>query len=552
MPAYAILLVGVLIVVGGVLWLRLHAFLALVLAAFAVASLTSQDTLTRYEAGQRQVRFRITEGSEEIQLPKQAAWDAAPETSFLILRSMPDGVLSLVGELPVEQYDAETKIARGRPRRDDGSPLVLQPDDKILHPRQWQAAQQAAEVTAGERIANAFGSTCASIGILIAMAAIIGKALLESGAADRIVRSTLQVSGERGAAAAFLISGFALGIPVFFDTVFYLMMPLGKAMRLRTGRNYLLYILTIIAGGTMAHSLVPPTPGPLLAASELGVDLATMIMGGCIVGLFTSSAGYVWAQWVNARYEVPLRESPEFSLKELERFSTDDTSQLPPFWLAILPIILPVLLIAGNSIFSVTDQQGGQTFRHWLAFWGNKNTALTLAAAVALGTLVWQRRSNFVELATSLQSALAGGGVIILITAAGGAFGKTIQQTGIAELLGQAEGSAIKILIIAFLVTAAIRTAQGSATVAMITAVGVLSGFATSGELGFHPVYLALAIGCGSKPILWMNDSGFWVVCKMSGMTEGETLRFVTPMHIVMALVGLIVCIVGATLLPMV
>jgi GntP family gluconate:H+ symporter len=107
------------------------------------------------------------------------------------------------------------------------------------------------------------------------------------------------------------------------------------------------------------------------------------------------------------------------------------------------------------------------------------------------------------------------------------------------------------ILTMAFFVTTAIRTAQGSATVAMITAVGILSGFASQGQLGCHPVYLALAIGCGSKPIAWMNDSGFWVICKMSGMTEGEGLRFVTPMSILMGLVGLGATLLAATLLPM-
>ncbi len=556
MPPLAILLVGVVIVVGGVLWLRLHAFLALVLAAFAVASLTSTAMLERYEAGQRELRFTLTEEDRSVvEVADQSAWDATPATRLVVLRADAGGTLQEIGSVQIEDHDPETRVARGRfePAANGASvEPSLETTDKLLHLRDWQGARKAARVTAGERITSAFGNTSASIGILIAMAAIIGKALLDSGSADRIVRSTLRISGERGAPAAFLFSGFALGIPVFFDTVFYLMMPLGKAMRLRTGRNYLLYVLTIIAGGTMAHSLVPPTPGPLLVASELGVDLAVMILMGCVVGLFTATSGYLYAQWMNARHEVPLRESPDFSLKDLERFSSDVPERLPPFWLAILPIVLPVLLIAGDSIFNKAGAEGGSIWLGWLAFWGNKNVALTLAAAIALATLMWQKRSSFRELGVALQAALAGGGVIILITAAGGAFGTTIKQTGIAELLGQAEGAPLKILLIAFFVTAAIRTAQGSATVAMITSVGVLSGFASSGTLGFHPVYLALVIGCGSKPIMWMNDSGFWVVCKMSGMTEGETLRFVTPMQIVMAFVGLLICILGATLLPLV
>ena len=107
------------------------------------------------------------------------------------------------------------------------------------------------------------------------------------------------------------------------------------------------------------------------------------------------------------------------------------------------------------------------------------------------------------------------------------------------------------IVTLAFLITAAVRTAQGSGTVAMITAVGILSGLATSGNLPFHPVYLALAIGCGSKPIAWMNDSGFWVIAKMSGMTESEALKYVTPMSCMMGLVGLIVVVIGVSVFPM-
>ena len=152
-----------------------------------------------------------------------------------------------------------------------------------------------------------------------------------------------------------------------------------------------------------------------------------------------------------------------------------------------------------------------------------------------------------------MQAALASGGIIILITSAGGALGGTIRQTGIADLINELpKGSTPLILTAAFLITAAVRTAQGSATVAMITAVGILSGLAASGELPFHPVYLALAIGCGSKPIAWMNDSGFWVICKMSGMTEIETLRSHSVLLTLMGFTGIIVVMILARIYPMV
>jgi GntP family gluconate:H+ symporter len=151
-----------------------------------------------------------------------------------------------------------------------------------------------------------------------------------------------------------------------------------------------------------------------------------------------------------------------------------------------------------------------------------------------------------------MQGAVASAGTIILITAAGGAFGGALKQTGVAELIGRPDADSATIyLLLGFFITAAIRTAQGSATVAMITAVGILGPLAASGELGCHPVYLAVAIGCGSKPVAWMNDSGFWVICKMSGMTEAEGLKSVTPLSIIMGLAGLAATLLGAWLFPL-
>ncbi len=544
-----IVLVGVVIVVGGVLVLRLHAFLALVLAAIVVGALTPQDAIKTHAIQKNAIPWEYDDATSMVLL---ATEDAHERAQYLVLRSSStDAALEHVGELTViriqQDVGADTKAcARIEPRRDFQS---LAKGDLVVHPSTWQAAAELADQTVGERVAVAFGNTCGKIGILIALAAIIGKCLLDSGAADRIVRSALKVTGERGAPVAFAGSGFLLGIPVFFDTVFYLMIPLGKAMRMRTGRNYLLYVLTIVAGGTMAHSLVPPTPGPLFVAEELGIDLGLMILAGCAVGLVSSSAGFCFAQFVNRRRELPLRESPDFSLADLEKLSKRDERELPPLLLAVAPIILPVVLIAGYTVLKAMDASMPTTVLCIAATLGNKNIALAIAAAIAMGTLVWHKRSSLKELAGSVQAALASGGVIILITAAGGAFGGMMQQTGIAGLIGQLPtSSSLVVIVLAFLITTAIRSAQGSATVAMITAVGILSGVAQSGALGCHPVFFALAIGCGSKPIAWMNDSGFWVICKMSGMTESEGLRYITPLTAIMGLAGLAATMVGALL----
>lgn len=480
-----ILLVAVVIVLGGILLLRLHAFLALLLAAGVVSLLTPTAALESYARA-------------EVQ---RAAWTE-------------------------------------------------------------KAADHFVRSTAGERVAAAFGQTCGSVGILIAMASIIGKCLLDSGAADRIVRTTLRLLGQARAPLAFVGSSFLLGIPVFFDTVFYLMIPLAKAMRLRTGRNYLLYVLSIVAGGSIAHSLVPPTPGPLYVAGELGVDLGTMIVAGCIVGLFPVAAGYLFAKWANRHWDLPLRESADVSLADLEKLAGRDERELPPTWLSLLPIVIPVVFIAGQTGYGTwlgavppgAAPAWAVALKPLVDTLGNKNVALVVAAAVALGTLAWQKRATRADLAQAVQTALASGGVIILITSAGGAFGATMRQCGVGdEIAKTTEGiDPLWILPIAFLVTALVRGAQGSATVAMITAVGIVGHFATSGALGFHPVYLALAIGCGSKPFPWMNDSGFWVITRMSGMTEGEALRALFPMVTLMGLAGLAATMLGAALFPMV
>jgi GntP family gluconate:H+ symporter len=413
----------------------------------------------------------------------------------------------------------------------------------------------------GKRVADGFGRTCAKIGILIAMASIIGKFLLESGAAERIVRSLLKWLGEKRAPGAFLGSGFLLGMPVFFDTVFYLMMPLGKAMGIRTGRNYGLYVMAIVAGATMTHSLVPPTPGPLFVAGELSVNIGLMIMGGIVVGFFTVSAGYLYALWANRKWPVPVRDTADTSAADLRSMTEKDEATLPPFWLSILPIVLPVFLIAGGTFFDswektkspITTTPLWQSIAVLIDNVGNPNVALTISAAIALLTFVWRNRDRKKNITAFLQNALSSGGLIILITSAGGAFGGILQQTGIGYRIQElATSYRIAVLPLAFCVTAIVRTAQGSATVAMITAVGILGGLASAGQMGFHPLYLALVIGCGSKLIPWMNDSGFWVICKMSGMTEGETLKTCSTMMTLMGIVGLPVIMILARLLPLV
>lgn len=411
-------------------------------------------------------------------------------------------------------------------------------------------AQALAETTLAERIARGFGRTTGQIGIVIAMASIIGGCLLESGAADRIVRAVIRLFGERRAPQALVGSSFLLAIPVFFDTVFYLMVPLAKSLRLRTGGDYLLYILAIVAGGTMAHSLVPPTPGPLFMAAELGIDLGLMIVGGCIVGGIASTAGFLFARWAARRWELPLRES-EASLQALEALARRDVAQLPSVFASLLPVLLPVVLIAASTALESAGTgaaEGG--VRAVLLTLGEKNMALILGAAIAL--LILLRQTSRTQMVEAVSKALMSAGVIILIIGAGGAFGQALQQTGIGQTIQEMSTAyQVAILPLAFVLTALVRTAQGSATVSMITSAGAFAGLASAPGLGFHPLYLALVIGCGSKLVWWMNDSGFWIISQMSGMTEQEGLKTLTPTLAVMGLAGFVAALLGAVLFPL-
>lgn len=405
----------------------------------------------------------------------------------------------------------------------------------------------------GVRVALAFGNTCGKIGILIALASIIGKCLLETGAAERITRSALKISGDKLAPLSFMGSSFIVSTPVFFDTVFYLMVPLARAMGVKAKKSYSLYIMAIISGGVMAHSLVPPTPGPLFVASELGVNIGLMILMGLIVGLICSSAGLLYGTWLNSRRPVPMRDTIDATVEDLERSSVKEISALPPLFFSLLPIVLPVVLIAGNTILSVTDMNLPETVHAFFKTIGDPNMALFLATFAGLALLFKHHHYKLKAIQKPVQEALYSAGTIVLITSSGGAFGGMLQQTAIGPWLAEiAPEYKLASLPLAFLVTAIVRTSQGSATVAMITTVGILAAFISSNHLDFHPVYIALAIGCGSKPFPWMNDSGFWIICKMSGFTERETIVNFSVLLTIMGFVGLATCMVLAKLFPLI
>lgn len=447
-------------------------------------------------------------------------------------------------------------------------------DDKMTLSEAQKLQTNSALITAPGRLTAAFGHTVGKIGILIALASIIGQCLLESKAAAVIVDRLLKLTGPKRAPEALAASSFLLGIPVFFDTVFYLMVPLARSLRERVGKNYVLFILAILAGGSIAHSLVPPTPGPLLVAEQFeDVSIANMMIAGLAIGACSSVISLLVARVINRCVEVPLRfeetetatatNADSVAQSSIESGSShDSTAEIhssksgdsPPLIHALLPITVPVVLIAIGSLTKYLSQQNGSDIEPpvWtdiLTGLGDKNIALSIGVVLALSL----RKYCSTELrATLVTRSLASAGNIILITAAGGAFGVMLKQAGIGPAVESLTGAvpALLLLPLAFAVTAAVRTLQGSATVAMITAAGILQGFASAESLPFHPVYIAMAIGAGSKPISWMTDSAFWVITKMSGMTESEGLRVISPMSIAMGFSALFFTMLFAWIYP--
>jgi GntP family gluconate:H+ symporter len=434
-------------------------------------------------------------------------------------------------------------------------------------PEQGQLAR-AVELTA-----EGFGRTAGGVAIVIAMATIIGMALTESGAADKVVRRFLAVSGSRpaGISLAVVLATYLLSIPIFFDSMFMLMAPVAVALALRTGGHFTLYVLSICAGGTVTHALTIPHPGPIFMAENLGIDVGLSIWIGIVAGIVPVLAGWAACQWLDRLTPIPVRDTGSLSLADARTIMDRPESELPSLAAAVLPIAVPILLISAASGIDVLRQGAARDAAGWAAgsiewlggaeafgrlarvieFIGNKNVALIIGALLALVVLARQRRLSFAEVSRMTGKPLETAGLIVLITAAGGAFGFMLTQAGVGRALEGwvASTRGIDIVLLGYVVALVFRIAQGSATVAMQMASTVCMGLLPALEC--HPIYLFLAIGFGATGFSWMNDSGFWVVSRLAGFSERETLRTWTVLLGVISLVGIGLTFTASRLAPL-
>lgn len=402
-------------------------------------------------------------------------------------------------------------------------------------------------VLAVENSMKEFGITAGKVSFVIAIASILGIALTKSGAAERIVNQLLKLFGESRAPIALLVAGFILSIPVFFDTVFFLLVPLAIVLAQKTGKNFALFVMAIGCGAVITHSVVPPTPGPLLMAEELKLDMGLAILVGILSGILPAFAGYKYSQIQSKNIQIL---PPDFTGSGEET----TTHELPSFRSSMLPILLPLVLIIGASMVKIFMGDRDDLFTQSIIFLGNKNIAMFLGLLIAL--YLWAKHKNLSlkGLGEQMERPLEIAGLIILITSAGGAFGAMIRNTGIGDMIQtmSANGFSINLIVVTFIMAAVVKFAQGSSTVSIITTAGIMSAIISNTTLPYHPIYIYMAIGYGAMVGSWMNDSGFWIVGKLSGMTEKQTLQVWSFLLVVIGVVGGIQALVLSYIFPFV
>lgn len=374
-----------------------------------------------------------------------------------------------------------------------------------------------------------FGDALGFIAVVVALGAMIGRFLERSGGGRTLADWLLEIFGRQRAAWAVFTAAFLVGLPIFFEVGFIIMAPVVWSLARESKRSLLYYGLPVAAALTVTHALVPPHPAPSAAAQLLGADLGRTILYGVAVSLPMAIAGaFGYGNWIAGRLYVSV---PAMAARENAATEADP----PPVSLVILLLLLPVLFIFAATTSDMAKLPG----RGAIGFFGHPFTALTvttLACMYVFGVRRGLGRDRITRLATD---SLAPVGTLLAIIGGGGAFKQVIVDSGVGPYAGKLlAGSAISPLIVAYIIAAAMRIAQGSATVAIITAAGIVAPLVKAVP-GYSPEMIVLAVCCGGTILSHVNDAGFWMVNEYFGMSVPQTLQSWTAMKILTSFFGI-------------
>lgn len=382
-----------------------------------------------------------------------------------------------------------------------------------------------------ESVNKGMGETLKGIALLVGIGSMFGAILEVSGGAQKIANTLINKFGESKAAWALGITGMVIATPVFFDAGLIILIPLAFSIAKKTGKSTMYYAIPLLAGLAVGHTFIPPTPGPVLVANMLGVDLGLVIAVGLGIGTVAMIlAGIVFGKHCGNKFTVPVPKS--YASADV------DESKMPGFATVVTIILIPLLLILLNTVSGVVPAMAA--VRPALAFIGTPFVALIISTLVAMVVLGLRHGYTLAELEKVMTASLAPTGMIMLVTAAGGVLRYMLQDSGLGVIIGNAVSKTpLPLVLVAFIVAGLVRISVGSATVAMTMAAGIMA--AMPEVAGLSPLHLAAmtaAIAGGATIMSHVNDSGFWLVKSLLEIDEKTTLKTWTMMETIVGCTG--------------
>ena len=396
-------------------------------------------------------------------------------------------------------------------------------------------------------IGKGFGGVFSGIALVIILGTLIGSVLEHTDGAVALARAVERVVGKRHPRLAMMLIGWIVSIPVFCDSGFVLVSPIGKSLAHRSGTSPVPLMLALAAGLFASHVFIPPTPGPVAAAGMVGLEnnLLLVIGMGIVISLLSLIPAYFFAGHIGKRVQAAEPTSDVLATEDEHHCSAT---------LAFLPIVLPIVLIALGSVAALVNMP--TDVAAVFTFLGKPSIALIIALLSCLPLLMQQKMTG--QFYDITQSSLKTAGPIIFITAAGGVLGAVVVASGFVDIIKES-GNSLKVLgvVFPFLIAAILKSAQGSSTVAITTTASMMGMFSDSGSmmnaLGFTTPLAAtlvvMAIGAGAMTVSHANDSYFWVVTGFGGIKAGDGYRTMTLMTLIMGITAIALIALAAALL---